>query len=214
MDLKKILNDAGIPAENDLVSPYAGRVLTPQGVMNHHTVSSPPAAFPSLSVVKYGRSDLPGPLCSLLLGRYGEGYKVICNGYSNHAGWASQDAYARWQAKQRPRRATSSQFVGNGNYEFIGIEAENNGTGEPWSDEQLHWYIQGNAALCNYFGWDPFTRVWQHKEWVSQKIDTAFITPPISPDEFRQAVWEAMVGQDNPTPEPEPESINMAVLDG
>ncbi|MCP4307700.1 MAG: N-acetylmuramoyl-L-alanine amidase, partial [bacterium] len=129
----------------------------------------------------------------------------------NHAGSASVDAYHRWSSGQPPYRATSREHTGNGNYYFIGIEAENNGTGEPWSDAQIDLYVRGCAALCNHFGWDPFTTVWQHGEWTSTKIDTAFINPRIGWDEFRDSVWMAMV-DDKPNPTPQETNRMIAVV--
>ena len=64
--------------------------------------------MPSLDTLIQGRSDLPGPLAQLGLGRDGT-YYVIAAGKCNHAGAGS------WKG------------VTSGNTDFIGIEAENTG---------------------------------------------------------------------------------------
>lgn len=207
-DFARILNNAAVPCTADYVEPYKGRQLSVAGIMVHHTVSRPPAVFPSLNVVKYGRSDLPGPLSQLLLGRGSAGYIAVTQGYANHAGRASADALLRWSNRQPPQRARNIEQVGNGNWEFIGIEAENTGTGEPWGTDQLRLLVEGCAALCAHFGLNPATQLWGHLEWTSTKIDPAFITPPWSMDELRAAVATELA----PPAEPEPEGLSVAQL--
>ena len=59
-------------------------------VIGHHTATplTPRNAgrdIPTLDLLVRGRSDLPGPLCQLGLGRSGT-YYVIASGKANHAG--------------------------------------------------------------------------------------------------------------------------------
>lgn len=61
----------------------------PHLALHHHTASSPRGATPSLAVVIYGRSDLPGPLAQVLQSREPDGDDiayVIAAGRANHAG--------------------------------------------------------------------------------------------------------------------------------
>lgn len=101
-------------------------------VVGHHTATpeSSPGDYPSLNVVTYGRSDLPGPLANLGLGRGGHVY-VIAAGLAYHAG---ASAYAG--------------FV-DLNDESIGIEAEDSGDGV-WTQDQLFMYPRLVGALLQY----------------------------------------------------------------
>lgn len=60
----------------------------PVAVMSHHIASypTPSKPTPGLSLVKKGRSDLPGPLCNGTAG-VDLVYRVICLGYANHPGY-------------------------------------------------------------------------------------------------------------------------------
>src|SRR5215475_8543429 len=83
-----------------------GEMGTVKGVMCHHTSGAPTGNMPSLGVVTNGRSDLPGPLAQLCLGRDGT-FFVVAAGRCNHAGLGN------WQG------------LTSGNSYLIGIEAEN-----------------------------------------------------------------------------------------
>lgn len=147
--------------------------FTPKAVICHHTASgSQSGNFGSESVVTFGRSDLPGPLCQFLLGRDGT-VKIIAAGYANHAGYGGP-------------RATVPANMGN-TYAY-GIEAENNGLGEKWPKEQLNAYYRLCAALLDYMDRRDVERVFGHKEWTSRKIDPA----GIDMDKFRSRVKDAL----------------------
>ena len=90
------------------------------GVMCHHTATPRTGNMPTLQTLIDGRSDLPGPLSQLGLGRDGTFY-VVAAGRCNHAG------NGVWQG------------LTAGNSNFIGIEAENTGlpNDSPWPDVQL-----------------------------------------------------------------------------
>lgn len=150
--------------------PYSFR---PKAIIAHHTASNAKSGnFASESVVTYGRSDLPGPLCQFLLGRDGT-VKIISLGYSNHAGYGG------------PRAGVPKD---QGNTYSFGIEAENNGIGEKWSKEQLNAYYRLCAALLDWMNIDDVNKVFGHKEWTSRKIDPA----GINMDNFRAQVKKAM----------------------
>lgn len=145
----------------------------PEAVVCHHTASSRTSGnFPSESVVTFGRSDLPGPLCQILLGRDGT-CMVIAGGYANHAGLGG------------PRAGIPANM---GNTYAYGIEAENNGVGERWGADQLNAYYRLCAALLDYMGTTDVSKVFGHKEWTSRKIDPA----GINMHEFRQQVRQAL----------------------
>ena len=131
-----VLRNAGLKVAEVDGWPNRGRgdVGTIKGVMCHHTAGPVNGNMPSLGVLREGRSDLPGPLAQLGLGRDGT-YYVIAAGRANHAG------RGEWKG------------VADGNGSFIGIEAENTGIGdstkpkfEPWPEVQLDAYRRGDAA--------------------------------------------------------------------
>lgn len=145
----------------------------PKGIIVHHTASgSQSGNFASERIVTSGRSDLPGPLCQVLLGRDGT-VKMIADGYANHAGYGG------------PRAGIPAN---QGNTYTIGIEAENNGVGEPWSKEQLNAYYRLCAALLVWINVKDVNKVFGHKEWTSRKIDPA----GIDMNKFRAQVKKAM----------------------
>lgn len=146
----------------------------PKGVIVHHTASGKDSGnFASEDIVTSGRSDLPGPLCQFLLGRDGT-VKVISSGYSNHAGYGG------------PRAGIPENM---GNTYTYGIEAENNGVGEPWSATQLNAYYRLCAALLDWMGVKDVNRVFGHKEWApGRKIDPA----GVNMDKFRANVQKAL----------------------
>ena len=95
------------------------------------------------------------------------------------------------------------QSNADGRHWWLGIEWENDGTGEPWSPRMLATMYRKNAARCSVNRWDPMTRVVQHSEWSRRKIDCAFVTPSLSYDAFRRnirAVLTANPPEDDMTP--------------
>jgi N-acetylmuramoyl-L-alanine amidase/Putative peptidoglycan binding domain len=102
------------------------------GVVGHQTATpeNAPGDYPSLRVVRDGRTGLVGPLGNLGLGRKGIVY-VIAHGVAWHAGAS--------------RHAGFTDL----NDEFIGIEAEDSGDGR-WSDEMLSAYPRLVAGLLTY----------------------------------------------------------------
>lgn len=145
----------------------------PKGILVHHTASSSGSGnFGSEGIVTFGRSGLPGPLSQFLLGRDGT-VKIIAAGYSNHAGYGG------------PRAGIPAN---QGNTYTIGIEAENNGIGEPWNPKQLQAYYRLCAALLVWIGERDVDKVFGHKEWTSRKIDPA----GINMNTFRANVQKAL----------------------
>lgn len=137
----------------------------------HHTADGP-GEYPSLRVVRDGRSDLPGPLCNFGLGRSGTIY-VVASGVAWHAG------ASRWAG-----------FT-DLNDESLGIEAESRGTVDDWTPEQRDAYPRLVAACLHYMRRDA-SRVWGHKEAAlpaGRKIDPAFMDM----NAFRSRVAELLV---------------------
>jgi peptidoglycan hydrolase-like protein with peptidoglycan-binding domain len=149
-----------------------------KGVLCHHTAGARAGNMPSLQVLIDGRPDLPGPLAQLGLGRDGTFY-VVAAGRCNHAGagcWMDQN---------------------NGNYSFIGIEAENTGRADdPWPKVQLDAYQRGAAAILRKLQ-QPAEYCAGHKEFAlpqGRKSD-----PNFDMVDFRQAVADLLAGA--PTPQ-------------
>lgn len=133
-----------------------GQMFAVNTIVCHHTATSKSAAgnYPSLGIVRDGRSDLPGPLSQLGLGRDGTVY-VIAAGVSYHAGGTFYPRQDNWHA--------------------IGIEAEHDGV-SPWSPAQYDDYARLVAALAEHYG-VPLSNVQGHKEVakpLGRKIDPNF----------------------------------------
>lgn len=147
-----------------------------QGVICHHTAVAATGNMPTLKSLVHGRAAgpgitaLPGPLAQLGLGRDGTFY-VLAAGRCNHAG------EGQWQG-----------FT-NGNMNFIGIEAENDGVGEAWPDVQMEAYWRGVAAILMHEGLDA-NRCAGHKEYAPHRKPD----PSFDMQAFRQRVAEVMAG--------------------
>jgi peptidoglycan hydrolase-like protein with peptidoglycan-binding domain len=177
--LPTVLLDAGLRVAEQPGWRTRGRgdVGTIRGVMCHHTVGSLTGNMPSLGVLTNGRSDLPGPLSQLGLGRDGT-FVVIAAGRANHAGAGN------WQG------------VTTGNSSFIGIEAENTGRtsgplADPWPAIQLDAYRRGCAAVLKKIRANAIMCC-GHKEYAlpqGRKPD-----PTFDMSEFRLQVAAIMAG--------------------
>jgi peptidoglycan hydrolase-like protein with peptidoglycan-binding domain len=179
--LSQVLKDAGLKVA--LVDGWENRgrgdVGPTLGVLCHHTAGPRNGNMPSLDTLIRGRSDLPGPLAQLGLGRDGT-YYVIAAGKCNHAGIGS------WKD------------VTSGNTDFIGIEAENTGLSNdsPWPEIQMDAYSRGVAAILTHTG-RGFEFCAGHKEYAlpaGRKDD-----PDFDMIAFRAAVAAIMDGE---TPAP------------
>ncbi len=135
---------------------HGGMNGKPKGVVCHWTAtpdtSSPGTSYPSLRVVRDGRTGLPGPLANLGLGRDGTVY-VIAAGLAYHAG-----------------SGYYSGIGSNGNYNLLGIEADEGGDGD-WTEAMLDAYPRLCAALAKHYGFSV-SKVIGHHEWApGRKID-------------------------------------------
>lgn len=142
----------------------------PEGVLAHHTASSKLSGpAPALGIVTTGRSDLPGPLCQIHLARprkvgkrkrargirYGSVVTIVAAGRANHAGLGGP---FRWIPED------------SGNRDAVGIEAENDGVGEPWPEDQRDVYVLLTAYLLYHLEQSAWF-CGGHKEYTSRKID-------------------------------------------
>ncbi|CAF3707276.1 unnamed protein product [Rotaria sp. Silwood1] len=172
-DLADILRGAGLTVVeiDGWKTRGHGKMNSVKSILIHHTAGPATGDFPSLEVVRDGRSDLVGPLAQLGLGRTGTWY-VIAAGRCYHAGKTIDDS-----------------IFGNSN--AIGIEAE--GTDIPstdtghayWPEIQYQSYVQGVKALQIAYDM-PTSHVLGHKEAAvptGRKQD-----PNFSMDEFRAAL--------------------------
>lgn len=153
--------------------------FAPVGVLCHHTATSKASRDDDVvRLLVQGRSDLPGPLCQLGLGRDGTVY-VVAAGRANHAGKA---------------KSSGSVASGDGNALYIGIEAMNDGVGEPWPQVQYDAYVTLCAALSKHVTGNSVRTVRGHKETsVTGKID-----PTFDMDAFRARVEAKMAEPDRP----------------
>ena len=133
--------------EHDGWQQRGADLLHVEGLVCHHTASKPTASDAAVCrILISGRSDLPGPLSQLGLARDGTVH-VIAAGKANHNG------HGEW---------------GN---QSVGVEAFNDGVGEPWPQPQLDAYVAVCAAICRKAGW-PAAKVKAHRETdPTRKVD-------------------------------------------
>ncbi len=179
--LADVLRDAGLKVAEQPGWQDRGRgpMGTVRGIICHHTAGPKSGVMPSLKVVTQGRSDLPGPLAQLGLGRDGTWF-VIAAGRANHAGGGS------WKG------------VTTGNSSFIGVEAENQGIpADPWPAVQMDAYKRGCAAILNKLGTDE-SMCCGHKEYALPKGRKS--DPSFDMNAFRADVAAIMKGRGNVLP--------------
>lgn len=117
--------------------------------LEHHTAGPRSGDAPSLRVVTFGRPGLRNSLCRWYVSRSGVIY-LVARRRSWHAGRGSKGSNAT----------------------LSGTEAENTGTGEPWTAGSLAAQAAISAAESIVFGFPPHTSVFDHREHApSRKID-------------------------------------------
>lgn len=155
-------------------------LFTPAWQVFHHTASAAGANAPALGICTHGRSDLPGPLCNILVGRDGTMFYVAA-GRANHAGLG-----------RYPDGTT-------GNHLSIGWECENNGIGEPWPERQLDAIARGQAAVGERLGLRA-DRVIYHRTFApSRKIDPSGPGVPVDVTAWQARVSAATQGAEELT---------------
>lgn len=142
---------------------YAGQGLAGvAGHMYHHTATAESAFSysdaPTLNMLIGGRSDLPGPLCNIALGRSGTVY-VVAAGVANHAGTGSAGGLYR----------------NVGNFWLIGNEMESSGVRDDWTEAQRRVMPHVAAALEAWYGDQDFIQI-GHREYSDMgKIDPSYV---------------------------------------
>lgn len=168
-NLPEILKDAGLKVKEisgweDRGRPESTGGFDPDGILCHHTATPPSWSLKQvLDLLLIGRptSDppLPGPLCQLGLDRDGTVY-IVAAGRANHAGAS---------------RASGPMPAGDGNDLYVGIEAFNDGLGEPWPKAQYDAYVLLCAVLAVKVLKCTSEHVRAHKETsITGKIDPTF----------------------------------------
>lgn len=174
-DLASLARGAGLTVTEvgGWIGHNHGQFNSIECIVIHHTAGAPTGDYPSLNVVRNGRTGLPGPLAQLGVGRSGRVY-TISNGVAWHAGTVRET----WM----------------NNYHAIGIEVESVGTGPEWPSVQVHATAKLVAALCKRYG-VPVSRVLGHKEVcspVGRKVDPVGI--PGDMPAFRTLVQQYISG--------------------
>lgn len=176
--LPDVLTDAGCRVEVYPGWETRGRDLTVvKGLVWHHTATGQTWTNASVEqmLAEQGNATTPPPLAQLGLRRDGT-YTVIAAGRANHNG------YGEW---------------GN---DSIGIEAYNNGIGEPWPAVQLDAWVTGSAAILRHLELDV-SQMRGHRETdPKRKIDPT----GIDMDNARQLV-AALITTPPPAPAPTPD---------
>ena len=163
----------------------------PNHVIVHHTASGPGSdGWPDVNYCTFGDDD--APLCNLYLDRAGTIF--VCAGGATNTNGSGQD----------PCGITSDDSM---NSSAVGIEAGNDGVGEPWPEAQQDSYVALCAQLGAAYGIAP-AQAHNHREWAPErKVDTAGPSRWASSgswdmDAFRNEV--AGGGPMAPPPQPEP----------
>lgn len=152
------------------------------GCLGHHTAGRWRNAAggvlltPSLTVVKFGRPGLPGPLCNGYLGR-DLVVRLITMGAANHPGEGG------------PLRLGDVTVARNdGRARLFGWEIEHDGVGEPWRDEMIEAAARCHAATVDVFGNGNPERHAEHSTWApARKIDRRGYTVGRARAEIRSA---------------------------
>lgn len=134
------------------------------GVICHHTASNTTPA----NDLNYMVNADDGPISTGLLDRTGL-FTIISGGAANHAGkggGTSDGGGTAWHTSR-------GMVPGNdANRYILGIEAANDGVGQPWTPEQIDAYPKLVAAICDIYGFVNPTDIRSHNEWTPpRKID-------------------------------------------
>jgi len=117
--------------------PSSTGAFSPYGVTLHHTGTTTSASNPNptLGTVVNGRSDLPGPLCHVLIGYDGTCH-VVAAGRANHAGTSG---------------GTGPFPAGDGNALTLGFEIDYSGS-QPVSSSQGEAVLRATTACLRHYG--------------------------------------------------------------
>lgn len=219
--LKAIMLEHGVPEVSLELMP--GRpnswgvwdALFPVADMSHHTVSKYSATnrTPCLSLCKFGRSDLPGPLCNGY-GGWDLCYRVITLGYANHPGEGGPKTVPALTAgtftipKDSARRyAWGTEFEGGLNEADWDRKLTNPRTGDSMTFREF--MGRTNAALEVWLEIAEGAHL-EHSTWTSRKIDRLHYTAAEGIAEKRK--YELTEPEPNPEPGPTP-NITQAIAE-
>jgi hypothetical protein len=160
----------------------------PDHVMIHHTASGPSSdGWDDVNYCTFGDDD--APLCNLYLSRVPEIF-VCAGGATNTNGSGSDPCH--WIADDTM------------NSSAIGIEAGNDGVGEPWPEAQQAAYVDLVAELDAAYGIGA-AQCHAHFEWTSRKVDCAGPSRWATSGSWDMAGFRGNVVGGTPPPEPTPE---------
>jgi hypothetical protein len=189
----------GAPDWRSRGRPASTGPFNPTGVLCHHTASPAGTSdHTDISVILAGNGDAPGPISQIYIGRTGTVY-LIAAGRANHGG--------------KGIRPGIDSGCADMNAALLGIEAGNNGIGEPWADNMTTAYGRVVLALCQFYAWD-IRAVYLHATTgppsggCNSKIDPAGPwqrQPDIGAATWNLDVWRQFcldVGGEAPVPKP------------
>src|SRR5262245_34102564 len=160
-NLAQVLRDAGLEVHEvdgwqSRQRGGSGYEPTPIGIIVHHT-ASPSSSDGQPDVDFLAVNGEVAPMSDLYLARSGAWW-VLAAGASNTNGTGGP-----WGPIP----------VDSANSRVIGIEAGNNGIGEPWPEVMQTSYVNGVAALADAFDIDG-SNILAHYEWApTRKVDPA-----------------------------------------
>jgi N-acetylmuramoyl-L-alanine amidase len=210
-----VLQSVGIPcAVNDINEGWERRSRSsggfsapPLGVCWHHTASSA-SVNSDLSYMINGSPDRP--IGNMLLDRDGVVWPIAAGG-------------ANTQGKGGPTTFTRGTVpLDQGNTTMWGVEAQNNGVGQPWPQVQIDSYFACNEALAEMFGNSVTDCISHHGYAPSRKIDpatSAAVQGPWRPHGINSSgTWDYRDIRDEAArrgtyiPEPTPQEDEMATV--
>lgn len=149
-----------------------------RGLVDHHHGSTGAPAG-ALALVINGRSDVPGPLYNVWINNEPP-YDIhhISSGRTNNAGWGDPAVLAAITNDLSPTpipKDLSSGIKVGGNGYLVGVSMY----GPPHPAGQVEKMEQVNAAICSYKGWNPHTRLIDHKWWTQRKWDVTVDMGPV-----------------------------------
>lgn len=188
--LREALLDHGVPKVS--IELQQGRPGTPNsrwydtrfiGSMGHHIVSRRSQGLtPGLSLIKRGRSDVPGPLCNGY-GGFDRVARIICMGWANHPGAGG------------PYTLPSGRIpASNGRPYLFGWEHEGGLVLADWTDEMRAFMGSCHAGTLDWLGLRDTSHI-EHSTWTDRKIDRLKYTLASARAEIRDN-WEAGDGMD------------------
>ena len=209
VDLAKLFRAEGIRVVEEPGWRTHGRpgTFAPVGIMNHHTGVKREAADGNVvRLLREGRSDLAGPLCTAAPMETGT-LHLISAGRCNHAGKGSQLVLKRVKADQPPPARSADlndDLVGNGL--FYAFEVDHPGDGSPYEPKQIDCTVRANTALCRHHGWTA-NRCIHHAEWTDRKIDMSYtgdiraqVAYRLKHTRFIDGLWRFPTATPSPTP--------------